>query len=109
MDVHCSTCSEPWDVYHLRHDAIHEICLDEAEAQAWGKLSPLEKLSPHYRAKFKAAGWEFGDSILDVRRCPACPKHARPDPERTAMKSAIVEVLGEDEDGIASIFEDYGL
>lgn len=24
MDVHCSTGGEPWDVYHLRHDAIYE-------------------------------------------------------------------------------------
>ena len=23
MDVHCTTCGEPWDVYHLRHDAIY--------------------------------------------------------------------------------------
>lgn len=24
MDVHCSTCGEPWGVYHLRHDAIFD-------------------------------------------------------------------------------------
>ena len=32
MDVHCSSCGEPWDVYHLRHDAIFETDLDPAEA-----------------------------------------------------------------------------
>jgi len=27
MDVHCSTCREPRDVYHLRHEAICETDL----------------------------------------------------------------------------------
>jgi hypothetical protein len=108
MDVHCSTCGEPWDVYHLRHDAIYDIA-DSEEAEAWEKLTARGRLSDSYRARFNEAGWQFGPSILDVRRCPACPKDAKPDPEKVAMKTAIVEALGNDEDGIASTFEDYGL
>ena len=108
MDVHCSTCGEPWDVYHLRHDAIYDIAVKE-EVQAWEKLPFGARLSLAYRERFKKAGWQFGASILDVRYCPACPKDAKPDPEKMAMKSAIIEVLGSDEDGIASTFEDYGL
>jgi hypothetical protein len=34
MDVHCSTCNEPWDVYHLSHDAIFETGLSVEEAEA---------------------------------------------------------------------------
>ena len=34
MDVHCSSCGEPWDVYHLRHEAIFETDLDPEEARA---------------------------------------------------------------------------
>ena len=34
MDVHCTTCGEPWDVYHLRQDAIYETDLSHAEAKA---------------------------------------------------------------------------
>lgn len=109
MDVHCSSCGEPWDVYHLRHDAIFETDLDHEEAEAWRALTPTQRLSKRYRERFKATGYQFGGSILDVRHCPACPKDARPDPEQTAMKSAVVEALGDDEDGIASTFEDYGL
>jgi hypothetical protein len=109
MDVHCSSCGEPWDVYHLRHDAIFETDLDHAEAQAWSELSAKARLSPRYREKFKAAGYEFGASILDVRRCPCCPNGAKPDGEKAAMKAAIIEALGDDEDGIASTMEDFGL
>ena len=109
MDVHCSTCGEPWDVYHLRHDAIYDIGLNEEEVKTWSQLPPKAKLSPRYRKRFRAAGWEFGDSVLDVRRCPACPKAAKVDPEKAAIKAAIVEALGDDEDGIASTLEDFGL
>jgi hypothetical protein len=109
MDVHCSTCGEPWDVYHLRHDAIFETDLDHEEAKAWFGLPTKERLTARYRERFKAAGWEFGASILDVRRCPCCPAGAKPDPEKVAMKAAIIEALGDDEDGIASTMEDFGL
>ena len=109
MDVHCSTCGEPWDVYHLRHDAIFETDVDPAEAEAWRSLSPTERLSSHYREKFKAAGYEFGASILDVMHCPGCPKGAKPDADKAALKAGLVEMLGDDEDAIASTLEDLGL
>jgi len=109
MDVHCSSYGEPWDVYHLRHDAIFETGLDGTEAEAWRSLPAAQRLSPRYREKFKDAGYEFGASIFDVVRCPSCPKGTRPNAEKAAMKSAIIEALGDDEDGIASTFEGYGL
>ena len=109
MDVHCSTCGEPWDVYHLRHDAIFETDLHSAEAEAWRSLSPTERLSRRYRETFEAAGYEFGASILDVVRCPCCPKGAKPDADKAAMKAGLVEILGDDEDAIAATMEDFGL
>jgi hypothetical protein len=109
MDVHCSSCGEPWDVYHLRHDAIFETDLDPQEAEAWRNLTAHERLSSRYREKFKAAGYEFGASILDVMHCPCCPKGAKPDPDEMALKAGLVEILGDDEDAIASTMEELGL
>lgn len=109
MDVHCSTCGEPWDVYHLRHDAIFDTDLSEEETKAWSSLSQRTRLAPRYRKKFKEVGWEFGTSILDVRRCPCCPKHAQINPDKAAAKAALTEILGQDEDGLAAMFEDFGL
>ncbi len=109
MDVHCTTCGEPWDVHHLRHDAIHETDLSLAEAKTWTQLSPQVKLLDRYREKFRAIGYEFGGSILNVLRCPACPKDAKPNPDKAALKAGIVELLGDDEDGIAATMEDFGL
>ena len=109
MDVHCTTCGEPWDVYHLRHDAIFETDLTHAEAEAWTESSQSHRLNSRYREKFKAAGYEFGASVMNVLRCPGCPKNAKPDPDKAAMKAGSEEILGDDEDGIAATFEDHGL
>lgn len=109
MDAHCSSCGESWDVYHLWHDVIFETGLDHAEAEAWRTLPAPERLNPRYREKFHALGWEFGRSILDVLHCPCCPPGATPDPDKAAMKAGLIEILGDDEDAIASAMEDFGL
>ncbi|MGO8698483.1 MAG: hypothetical protein ACLQVY_12270 [Limisphaerales bacterium] len=108
MDVHCSACGEPWDVYHLWHDAIYDA-LPPDEAKAWCSLPRCQKLSTHYRGAFRAAGWEFGQSVINVTRCPACPKDAKPKLDQALTKAAIEKLLGGDEDGLAATFEDYHL
>ena len=109
MDVHCTTCDEPWDVYHLWHEAIFETELSVEEAEAWRTLPRSEKLSERYRNAFRAAGWHFGASVINVERCPCCPKDAQADPERIATKRALEQLLGDDEDGLAATYEDYRL
>lgn len=109
MDVHCTTCNEPWDIYHLRHEAIYETDLTPTKAKAWGKLPPERLLSSLFREKFRAAGYEFGMSVMVVLRCPACPKGAKLNPDKAALKGGIAEILGDDEDGLASTLEELGL
>ena len=109
MDVHCSACGEPWDVYHLRHDAIFETDLSQEEAKAWGGLTPDLRLNDHYREKFREVGWEFGRTVINVIRCPCCPKGATPNAERVQLKAALEALLCEDEDGLAATFEDHRL
>ena len=109
MDVHCTTCNEPWDVYHLWHDAVFDTGLSVEDAEAWQQLPRPEKLTERYRTEFQAAGWEFGSSVINVIRCPGCPKDAKPNLERLATKRALEELLGDDEDGLAATFEDYRL
>lgn len=109
MDVHCTTCGEPWDTYHLWQDAIFETGLTVEEAAAWRRLPHNQKLTDRYRKEFRAAGWEFGQSVINVVRCPGCPKEAKPDLERLHTKAALEELLGDDEDGLAATFEDYRL
>jgi hypothetical protein len=109
MDVHCSTCGEPWDTYHLWHDAIWETGLDEAEICAWEKLPQPEKLASRWRKEFEIAGYLFGRTVINVIRCPACPKDTQPDVAKVLMKAEIEDLLAGDEDGLAATYEDHGL
>jgi hypothetical protein len=109
MDVHCSTCGEPWDTWHLQQDLIHETCASEKEVEVWLQLPVSERLSPIWRELFRAVGWEFGNSILDVCHCACCPEKGRINQGTAFAKSAIVDLLGDDEDAIAAAFEDFGL
>ena len=109
MDVHCSTCGEPWDTYHLWHDAIWDTGLPESEIRAWEKLPQSEKLTPKWRTQFEAAGYAFGRPVINVIRCPACPKDAKPDSAKMLIKAEIENLLAGDEDGLAATYEDHGL
>ena len=72
MDVYCANCQEPWDSYHLMHDAIHECDLPERDIKAW-----RNKLAPKYRKAFAEAGYQFaGSTVCALLRCPCCPKEA---------------------------------
>lgn len=116
MDVHCSTCGEPWDIYHLQHDAVWETSIPQGDDEyqkylvdKWKGLSTDKKLTPEYREAFKESGYEFGNSMVNLVHCPSCPKDAKRDPDAEALRSEIENLLGDDTDGIASSFEDFGL
>lgn len=117
MDVHCGNCGEPWDTYHLRHDAIWEAANEKGGDQdsfVEGWQQARDKLSKYYRYWFKLSGWKFGASLMHVKHCPCCPKGESPLPEaqrkeEDAMRSALTDLLDGDDDGIASMMEDAGL
>ncbi len=109
MDVHCSTCGEPWDTFHLWHEAIFETGLSFEEAEAWRFLPRSLKLNDRYRKEFRAVGWEFGQTVINVIHCPCCPKDAKPNPEAVKTKAVLEQLLGNDQDGLAATFEDHHL
>ncbi|MFN0126908.1 MAG: hypothetical protein ACKV19_09535 [Verrucomicrobiales bacterium] len=109
MDVHCSSCGEPWDTHHLLHDSIHDTSLDDTELNSWSRLLTAAKLTPAIRAAYAAAGWHFGRTLVHVIRCPACRPEDKPDPDRAQLKSTIEEILGDDIDSIGSEFTDHHL
>lgn len=109
MDVHCSSCREPWDIYHLRHDAVYETGMGEAKIEAWKKLPESERLKGQYRQEFKDAGWEFGRTTIVVHHCPCCPKGMDPDEEVVELKGILESLMGNDIDGLAAALEDQGL
>lgn len=96
-------------MYYLCHDAIFETALTFEEGKAWRTLPRSEKLCERFRNEFRNAGWQFGASVINIVRCPCCPMDAKADPERLATKSALEQLFGDDEDGLAATLEDYHL
>lgn len=113
-DSHCLHCNEPWDNYHLRHDALHET--GHPNPKGWdGKLETVCG-GVTAREWFKDDKWVFGDSLYDIRRCPCCPKGKgvlrqtiEEEDERAALRDELCSLMGGDEDGIAAMMEDFGL
>lgn len=113
MDVSCANCREPWDSYHMRHDAIYDTDLPHNLAKrASDKGTPLNEIG--VRQALEKAGWKFGgSSVLAILNCPCCRRNAEnssePDPDaedRAMRRSVLAEVLGDDEDGLQSMLED---
>jgi hypothetical protein len=89
MDVHCCNCGEPWGQYHLRHELV--------------ALSAEE---------LAADGWKHGSRRLVVLRCPCCPANGSPLPdpeERGQIAQHLADLMCDDEDGLASMPEDFGV
>lgn len=121
MDVTCA-CGEPWDTYHLRHEAIYETDVaarfyhgeDDVLAESLRRPRWDGKLTPEIRAAFAREGWQFAGSVLAVLHCPACPANeeangAQPAAvvrDRKAARAALAEILGDDEDALACELED---
>jgi len=114
MDVKCLQCSELWDTYHIRHDALFEPVpwseQNSAAIRKWdGKLDSLVLGRPA-RTWLGEDGWAFGISLYDVRRCPCCPADAVPaTKEQLQMRETIATLLGDDDDGLAVTLNDFGL
>ena len=80
MDIYCGICGEPWDMDCL-HDAV-----TEGRATNWNDA----------RVKFERKGcglWGL--------KCSTTP-----DTARAAAAAALMDVMGDDIDGVASMLED---
>ncbi len=80
MDIYCGICGEPWDMDSL-HDAV-----DEGRATSWKDA----------RATFERKGCG-----LWAVKCSTTP-----DTARAAASAVLMEVMGDDLDGVASMLDD---
>ena len=125
MDIYCQKCGEPWDAYHLRHDAPYEGNWDSVDvdclltgAEGWdGKLSsPTGVL---VKAQLTEGGYKVGVSVYDLQECPCCPKAGeanrggllrhRAQVEYRELAAVACDMLDGDDDAIACELEDLGV
>jgi len=102
MNISCATCREPYDSYHLRHDVIWDAAADIGDEAC---RSFDGKLTPKIRRALASDGWQFGDTVYTVIRCPGCED--RPTDKAAAELRLIAEeLLDGDEDALISILGD---
>ena len=115
-DVTCPTCGEPFEAYYMTHDLIWEVA-EEPLAQLYKELlcqgkNPLrdKEVGPQFKEALKEDGWELvGDSVLAFARCPCCPKDMETDKEKAGVRAELAYLLGDDEDGLQVMMEDFDL
>ena len=100
-DVYCTNCGEPWDWWFLRDELVYETSLDEDVIENWDM-----KLTDQIRADFKEIGWVFGENLAHIIRCESCPEGETKQTLRTQLQSVMVDLLGDDIDGIIAEMED---
>ena len=112
-DVYCATCREPWDAYHMRHDAIWETDLPENIKKHVSEGGTTLNF-PGVREALLKDGWKFGSSILAILECPCCKGQTEEGTEeeseaikdRKMKRMVLADILGDDEDGLQSMLED---
>lgn len=112
MNVHCLTCLEPWDVHHLRFDEINECTLPPFTKSHFSGVP--SDMTAEVRDSFRDNGWEFGDNVLVVKRCPTCPDDTTEQEQAAANRriialESIASVMGDDLDGLASSADDMDI
>lgn len=106
MDIHCPSCGEPWDSYHMRYDEPHEWGEPDYRTNDFinggsrfdGPDDPMRKAA-------EASGWRFAsNSVLSLTACPSCKGASilADAIERRARVAVAAEINGDDDDGLVA-------
>jgi hypothetical protein len=111
MDMYCTTCGEPWDT-----DTLHEVI---SERMMDGSLPLVKFPGVTHGEEYKAYRATY-DSNYDIVRndfyrkgCKAMTGYTsswceRRNNEQSHVMSALIDIMGDDLDGIACAMEDAG-
>ena len=80
MDILCTRCGEPWDVFSL----VDDMSPEEAEELKAGRCCPCCKHTPD-------------ENLHNIN------------PDGSHIQQALAGILGDDIDGLAASMEDFGL
>jgi len=111
MDMYCTTCGEPWDT-----DTLHEVI---SERMMIGTLPSTKFPGVVHGEEYKAYRAIY-DSNYDIVRkdfyrngCKAMTGYSsdwceRRNNDKSYAMSTLIDVMGDDLDGIACAMEDFG-
>lgn len=93
MDVYCPRCGEPWDMDSIRTEVAERLRVDSTATATFESVS----------AEFRTSGCVALNAAFGTTTCES------QDNDRAAIAAALYDVLGDDMDGAASMFDDIGL
>lgn len=113
MDIYCPRCSEPWDI-----DSLHEAITEKygewdptaENRNSWGEVRrgktvikdprPYEDLFRETKDLFR----KIGCAAMDGGTKPTC---AAEKSLRSDASAVLMDLLGDDIDGVASMLDDF--
>lgn len=109
MDVYCKTCGEPWDM-----ETLHEVVDERMRAGDLPTTTFPEVLHGEEYKAYRAiydSNYEIVRSDFYLNGCKAMTGYSSSwcEPKqstRTDAMSALIDLMGDDLDGIASMMED---
>ena len=81
MDIYCGNCGEPWDI-----DTLHDV--SEYQGISFAEIS----------GNFRVAGCRALDATCNAETVGSV---------RATVAGAMLDLLGDDIDGVAAMMEDY--
>jgi len=105
--VLCSTCNHHHDMQFINTSLIETTDLSFGDIKRWHSCN--DKLSGLNRLALKSAGWEFGNSISNIIRCPNCAIEQRALGWRLLVKESLERYFTNDERKLQQVFKRYSL
>lgn len=102
MDIYCPICAEPWD-----NDSLHDVAdenkrIAPAPHTVGAMVAPVPTTYAGVATDFRKRGCKALESAFGPQ------SHCKPTP-RAATAAAIYELMGDDMDGAAVMFDDAGV
>ena len=98
MDINCPHCGEPWDM-----DSIHDIELTPEQIKGLGDLPQAEMRERMYSMRRKAFR-ALGCNAIEGYSTPC--GHSVLNPKAADASGALLDILGDDLDGVAAMLDD---
>ena len=118
MDMHCRICGEPWDMDTL-HDAIKfkmgdgllkSITYPDGASTSSKEYVEYREMYDSYYSQMRSEFYSQGCKALygyNADHCePEIPKEGSNKISRSAAMGALIDILGDDLEGIASMMDD---
>ena len=97
--MRCPKCCEPWDL-----DSLHDVLDEEHPDHPWTMTNGRTDQARYERDYFNPKVAEFR-----AKGCAALGSRCNPDTSAPPIVGELMDLMGDDVDGVESLLEDFGL